>query len=388
MPDRRLPDHPNIDQLKHQARDLLNSIRRGEPSAVAALKKHHPETLEPDRVKLADAQLVLARSYGAPSWRCLVFACNLIDAIWREDVALVRELGMKEPELLHMFASSPEGQRLLELRTATRQMLQDMAGKLPRPPRGAVMGMAETLNASGLAYLLEMRAEICDATGDWRAPVALVLETYSRHPAAKHECLELLARYGIELPETPTMAVHRGRIDLLDAHLRRDPALLSRTFSHHEIYPPELGCHAEGPLAIHGTPLAGATLMHMAIDYGELEIARWLIDRGMDANARAAIDAQGFGGHTALFSTVVSYFYYVRSKYMDPKPDDDPFARLLLDAGADPRARASLRKQIHEHDAMHEYTDVMPLEWGQRFYVQELVSKPAMRLIAERIRQR
>ena len=104
MPDRRLPDHPNVDQLKHQARDLLNSIRRGEASAVVALKKHHPGTLEPGSVKLADAQLVLARSYGASSWPRLVFACRLIDAIWREDVELVRELGMKDPELLHMFA--------------------------------------------------------------------------------------------------------------------------------------------------------------------------------------------------------------------------------------------------------------------------------------------
>lgn len=384
MPDRRLPDHPNVDQLKHQARDLLNSIRRGEPPAVAALKKNHPGTVEPGSVKLADAQLVLARSYGAPSWPRLLFACNLIDAIWREDLELIRELGMKDPELLHMFASSPEGQRLLEPRTATRQTLHEMAGKLPRPPRGAVMGMAETLNAPGLAYLLEMGAKICDGTGDWRAPIALVLETYSRYPAGKHGCLQLLARHGIELPDTPPMAVHRGRIDLPEAHLRRDAALLSRTFSHHEIYPRELGCHAEEPLAIHGTPLAGATLMHMAIDYGEIEIARWLIDRGMDANARAAIDAEGFGGHTALFSTVVSYFYCVRSKFVVPT-DDDPFARLLLDAGADPKARASLRKRIHENESMHEYVDVTPLEWGQRFYAQELVSKPAMRLIAERI---
>jgi hypothetical protein len=269
MPDRRLPDHPNVDQLKHQAKDLLHNIRQGEPSALAALRKHHPGTLDPGSVQLADAQLVLARTYGAPSWARLVFACNLIDAIWREDVESVRELGMKDPELLHMVASSPEGQRLLQPRTAIRQTLHEMAGKLARPTGGAVMGMAETLNAKGLAYLLDMGAEICDDNGDWRAPVALVLETYCRHPRGKHECLELFARYGINLPDTPPMAVHRGRIDLLGAHLRRDAGLLTRTFSHGEIFPPELGCHAEEWLTIHGTPLDGATLMHMAIDYGK-----------------------------------------------------------------------------------------------------------------------
>jgi prevent-host-death family protein len=57
---------------------------------------------------------------------------------------------------------------------ATRQALQVMAGKMQRPPKGVVMGMAETLNARGLAYLLEMGEGICDASGDWRAPVALV----------------------------------------------------------------------------------------------------------------------------------------------------------------------------------------------------------------------
>ena len=101
------------------------------------------------------------------------------------------------------------------------------------------------------------------------------------------------------------MALHRGRIDLLEEHLRRDPGLLHRTFTHEEIYPPELGCHDE-ILATHGTPLAGTTLLHMCVDYDEIEIARWLLERGMDVNARAAVDSDGFGGHTALFATVVS----------------------------------------------------------------------------------
>ena len=33
---------------------------------------------------------------------------------------------------------------------------------------------------------------------------------------------------------------------------------------------------------------------------------------------------------------------------------------------------------------MHEYRDVTPLSWGERFHDQGFVSKPAMRLIAER----
>jgi hypothetical protein len=34
---------------------------------------------------------------------------------------------------------------------------------------------------------------------------------------------------------------------------------------------------------------------------------------------------------------------------------------------------------------MHEFRDVTPLEWGERFHFKKLVSEPAMRLIAERM---
>jgi hypothetical protein len=65
---------------------------------------------------------------------------------------------------------------------------------------------------------------------------------------------------------------------------------------------------------------------------------------------------------------------------------DDEFARLLLDRGADPNVRAALRKQLRgvDDESMHEYRDVTPLGWGQRFHDQDFVSEPAMRLIAER----
>jgi hypothetical protein len=42
MPDRRLPVHPDLVQLKHQAKDLLRAIHRGDPEALAELREHHP----------------------------------------------------------------------------------------------------------------------------------------------------------------------------------------------------------------------------------------------------------------------------------------------------------------------------------------------------------
>ena len=64
---------------------------------------------------------------------------------------------------------------------------------------------------------------------------------------------------------------------------------------------------------------------------------------------------------------------------------DEGFARLLLERGADPRSRASLRKRLRfvEDESLHEYRDVTPVEWGEAFHDQAWVNRAAMRLVAE-----
>lgn len=415
--DRHFPVHPNLDQLKHQAKDFLHAIRQGDAAALAELGKHHPNAIDPAAARLADAQLALARSYGLPNWPRLVTACRMTDALWRGDAEAVRELVRKKPGLLHeaargvpdsnwgppMSYAANIGQdaiiQMLREMGATdvqhafdRACLQgqlDTARKLhamgARVTPGCVMGPCETLNDAGLALVLELGAELADANSDRLAPVALLLETYCRWPQGKHRCLELVAAHGVDLPDTPVMALHRGRIDLVEAHLRRDSGLLHRTFTHEEIYPPTLGCHADHSLALHGTPLDGSTLLHICVDFDEIEIARWLIERGADVNAKAEIDAESFGGHTPLFGCVVSQAFMCR------RDQDAAFARLLLDHGADPNARASLRKRLRfvADESMHEYRDVTPISWGERFHGPRShghtwISRPAMELIAER----
>jgi ankyrin repeat protein len=178
------------------------------------------------------------------------------------------------------------------------------------------------------------------------------------------------------------MALHRGRLDLLAQHLDRDPGLLSRTFTHREIYPAEMGCG--DPLdATVGTPLDGTTLLHMCVEYDELEIARWLLDRGMEVNLRSAVGRRGFGGYTALFNTVVSQPNFWMN-YRNRGPFVAPFTELLLERGADPNLRASIWKRLHPghgDPARHDYPGVTPLSWGRRFHAPVFVSEPAMRLI-------
>jgi hypothetical protein len=410
MSERDVPIHPDLVQLRHQAKDLLKAIRRGEPAALGELERNHPKRPDPAAVRLADAQLALARSYGVASWPRLVQACRIIDAIWADDVETVRALVTRHPALLHEDARGVPGnwgppmsyaanlgrgriiamlrergakdlqfafdRACLQGQLEAARQLHDMGA---RPAPDSIMGPAETQSSQGMELLFELGAAMDDGKGNSLAPVAMVLETYGRHPAGKHACLDLFVRQGVELPDTPTMAVHRGRQDLLEAHLRRDPDLLARTFAHHDIYPLSLGCHADPTQALHGAPLDGTTLLHLCVDNDELDLARWLLDRGADPDTRAEVDRDGFGGHTALFGCVVSQPYRNGRR-------STAMAELLLDRGADPNLRASLRKALvgAPDESLHAYRDVTPLALGAAFHDQDFVNPAVMALIAAR----
>lgn len=417
--DRHIPVRPDLDQLKHQAKELLKYLRAGDPAAVEEFRANHPKNIAPTDAILADAQLALARAYGVRSWPRLVQACNLIDAIWRDDVSAVREMIGKHPHLLHenargtvkcnwgrpmSYAANLGRNEMIKMlaemgatdlayaldraalqgKIDTAEMLHGLLGS-PLPPDGALGGTAYTLTAAGTAFALRAGARVKDENGNRLAPVDIVLESDSRKPDDKHAILEMYVAHGLELPDTPVMALHRGRIDLLEEHIARDPSILTRTFSHEEIYPPDLGCHDE-VLATQGTPLAGTTLLHLCVDYDEFEIAQWLIEKGADVNAKAAIDENGFGGYTPLFCTVVSQpNFWMNYQGREQKA---PFTELLLKHGADASIRASLRKKLHpgygprfDTENWHEYRDVTALEWGEQFHAKVFVSAPALALI-------
>src|SRR5579863_7074864 len=109
MASRHFPVRPNLDQLKHQAKDLLRAFRRSEPEAIAVFREYSHEAIEPATAKLAEAQFVLARSYGLPHWPRLVIACQMTDAIWRGDVEAVRTLVQRHPRLLDEDARGVKG---------------------------------------------------------------------------------------------------------------------------------------------------------------------------------------------------------------------------------------------------------------------------------------
>jgi hypothetical protein len=402
IPVRRLPVRPDLEQLKRQAKEFLRELRVTQPDA-----------------KLADARLALARSYEASSWTRLAHAVRLADAIWRDDFDTVRALVMGNPALLHepvlirtdsnwgpplTYAAnlgrdriirmlydlgatdllSAGGRAALHGKTGTLRMIYELAGRPPLDVR-TLAGPAYTLNVEGTAALFALGVRIDGPHGIDTNTMEHLLGTDSRKPAAKHRILEMYVEHGFEPPDTPVMALHRGRIDLLEAHLARDPDLLTRTFDIGDIFP-LAPASAREPYTAQGTPVHGTTLLHIAAYFDELEIAEWLLDRGMDPDVPAAIDVDGFGGYTALFSTVVSQHNF-RVNYGKGCPDEARFTRLLLDRGASPKVRASLRQRLEEGHGgglLREYRDVTPVGWGEQFEPKIFVSKESLRFIEAR----
>ncbi|GIJ73113.1 ankyrin repeat domain-containing protein [Virgisporangium ochraceum] len=71
MPTKDLPDHPDIDSFRRQARALQRDARASEPDAIARVVRHMKDAA-PDGLKLTAAQFVVAREYGFASWPRLV----------------------------------------------------------------------------------------------------------------------------------------------------------------------------------------------------------------------------------------------------------------------------------------------------------------------------
>ncbi len=175
---------------------------------------------------------------------------------------------------------------------------------------------AEFLVACELHAVERLRAVLdggLDARSPLRgkAPVQWLTEMYTRSdrfPA----CVRLLLERGADLGDPALALLLLDDGEALRSAVRADPTLLERRISMVSAF----------------TSLDGVSLLHVAAEYGHQAAARVLLELGADVDARAALDADGLGGHTPLFHTVNSHGN--RSA---------PILELLLDAGARPDVR-------------------------------------------------
>ena len=148
---------------------------------------------------------------------------------------------------------------------------------------------------------LDARAEIRGKSlANW------LTEMYSRGDDFP-KCLRVLLDRGAVLDDPLVAPVLLNDADGLAAAIRANPALLGHRTTMVSAF----------------TPLAGASLLHVAAEYGNVDAARVLIEMGADVNAKASLDEYGLNGQTPLFHTVNSS--YNRSV---------PIMKMLLKAGA------------------------------------------------------
>lgn len=139
-----------------------------------------------------------------------------------------------------------------------------------------------------------------------KLPVQWLIEMYTRTDRFA-ACLRLLLAHGAQLDDPVVAPV------LLDdaTGLATALAVEARLLQHRTT------------LVSAFTPLIGASLLHVAAEYGQINALRVLLKAGADVDVRSAVDEHGLGGQTPLFHTVNSS----RNRSAEAM-------RLLLDAGA------------------------------------------------------
>lgn len=173
------------------------------------------------------------------------------------------------------------------------------------PDDDEVLGIIEVHAADKLRSVLD-RGIDPGALIRGKSLVTWLLEMYSRGDQFA-PCLRVLLDRGAVLDDPRIAPVLLNDADGLRQALVADPALLTHRTT--------LRCAF--------TPLVGATLLHVAAEYGQLAAAQVLVESGADVEARAAVDEHGLNGQTPLFHTVNAAFNRAA-----------PVMELLLQAGA------------------------------------------------------
>ena len=374
-----LPDRPNLRHLKAQARDLLKAGRA---------------------YSLTDAQFQVARLYGFASWpklkshlESLEEAGQLKQAIDRNDIERVKTMMARTPALhraplgygkdgpLTWVAEcrvpwQPPSRTRLEMATWMIEHGSDVHqggdGPLMRAAlnsdripmmallvsHGAdvnaewhgdfpiIFAPCETVDPEALKWLLDRGANPnCGNARGRGTALDYAIGTYGRSPERLSACIDVLLDAGgtTRYNAPGVLEVLRGQLDRLAAQLEADSSLAHRRF-------PELDCGSTGGRRL---LLQGATLLHAAAEFGTVEAAKVLLDRGADVNARATVDDAGVGGQTPIFHAATQF-----------SDCGLPMAQLLVDRGAD----LSVRVRLPGHyERPEEVVECTPLGYALRF---------------------
>lgn len=252
LPTRTLREHPDLNQLKRQAKELLDEFLAGQHDAVSEVNTHYRGAQASD-FALHDAQLVLARAYGFESWPKLkgyvdgVTVGRLAEAVRSGDLEAVRAILKVRPELTDRCMSGSDEHRALHYAVLHRR--PEIVRLLMQHGADARGGIHPHRDATGpLTFAVERGYEEI---------AAIIREEEQRHPAGAPE------RVDVDLPSGVMQAFQRGDEATIMAFLEEHPELINR-----------------------GDPQNGMTPLHWAAAFLLQPRAIWLLDRGADVNAR------------------------------------------------------------------------------------------------------
>lgn len=117
--------------------------------------------------------------------------------------------------------------------------------------------------------------------------VFALINMYLRSPRFKL-CVKTFVDHGLDFQDKALLAILQDDAESLEDLLKKDQALLTKTYS--------LNCAF--------TPLYNAGMLHICAEYNHIGCAEVLLKYGADVDAKAGIDRYGFGGQTPIFHTV------------------------------------------------------------------------------------
>ncbi len=265
-PTRAMRESPDIDQLRRQARELLEAYRAQSPDAIIEVAAHH-RTATPETFALHDAQFVLARSYGLESWPKLKAAVEgvtikrLHEAVKNRDLGAVRALLARRPEIVDLLPGGPSGSEIRALHIAV------------------------------MARDVEMTRLLLEAGADTRGGIWPNREATSPRTIAEErsydEIVALMAAHEEKRGARSGNALGDGVRRLRDAMMTGGEEAVIAVF--------------ESQPALAGIcPPDGVTMLHRAAGHGSLRVAKWLLDHGADVNKQSQPSFWRWKGRTPL----------------------------------------------------------------------------------------
>lgn len=306
VPTRRMREHPDLEQLKRQAKELLRGFVAGEAAAVTEVNTHY-RVADASTFALYHAQLVIARSYGFESWPRLkayvegVTVRRLADAIRADDLAQVEAMLHARPEIADLTMSygdehrpihyavmkrSPEMVRLLMRRGANARQ-----GIHPHRDATAAWTIAKERGYEEIAAIIEEEEQQRHGEVTTGAPKAEVIGDEAARAAVASGNIEWLrARHAEGVLLNPIRWDGGG---LLTVAVRHDKPEMLRLLLDYGFDSDERVSSGEGDWVAHSQ---GYPLWYCAA-LGKRDMAEMLLERG--ANPNVHVDSSGSAVYSA-----------------------------------------------------------------------------------------